>query len=228
MLTKEIVESLTLLNVLSEIPTRELTIEESEKLASLQREVREASSDIVPQLVAPVLSEMQFRLQEDVNSKNYFEFYFLELYKDGLKPPAMAKLTTQEGLNQAIIHLYGAITTVSGFIEYLEPQLKYLQSALDRIHKLSKCVIQTKTEWRGQALIEMYIPEELMRIHSRLAELVHTLKLRKEVLDNSLTIVSRLITLRMQTPTQEITRFDAETLGRNQANRSLIRPTNRV
>lgn len=205
MLDKEIVAVITRMNMIADVPKNERTEQEDALYHADQVFVREHAVSIVQAIIQPTLEETNFRLSDDVGPK-MFDYYWAELGTAKLKPPVIHKYITQEGINDAIIHIYGAITTLSGFLEYLEPQYKYAQSAMDRINKLSKCVLTTKTDWKTSALCELMLPEELVANISKLGEIVHACRLRKELLDDTQAIISRVITLRMQTPTTEMSR----------------------
>lgn len=191
-------------NFLSDIPERKRTDAENNEYEEVLADLRE-NYKVYFDVLTKYLFE-SIMVDFDSTSETPTLHYQNELARKENKPPALVYPVTTDQIERAIPQIHTAQITVFGFLEELEPQYKKWLVYIDRAERLFGAITNFKEKWRNDGLFEILVPHDVYKRVQDMGELVATLKYRKEILDKSFEIVSRVITLRTGTPVEPISK----------------------
>lgn len=114
--------------------------------------------------------------------------------------PNLGRVTTTESINQALDILFSIQATVQGALEELEPTLTQYNEIINIGKNLTKLVSLSTSEWEGEALFQLFVPDKVSDQYLRLKYVVDIYKRKEKAIEELFKILSRIITVRLENP----------------------------
>jgi hypothetical protein len=188
---------------ISEIPDKSRTIIQREKLKA----ARELLSENYEYLFDTLSHDWYVSMKNTLDDESYqlSEFESI-LGADETQSPRITSAMEVSHIEEAIIQIYGAQTTISGILEVLLPKYDKWTNHRKRAEMVMKALIQSSSEWKSEAVYSVYEPIEVTTLFANFTECVSAYKQRMKTLENSYATLSRLLSLKMGTPAEPLFR----------------------
>lgn len=155
-----------------------------------------------------LFGEMQ--LDFDEQAPGQFTWLANLLHDEKLKSPKFPDVFTPDVVQELIVTIYGAQTTIASTLEEIEPAYRKWLDYESRVKLLYKAACGLDKEWQTDALFQTAYSEDIFRLVRRLGEFVATFKLRLEQLTRAYEALSRIITVMEMNPTEALVRKQPE------------------
>lgn len=114
---------------------------------------------------------------------------------DDYRPPIIDSELTGDLLSELMIDLYQKANAISTMLEQTEPKFKGALKLYDRAEKQTAGILALQEQWKTEAIFNLTVPIEVTSSLSLAERVVGQLKHRKEAIERSYEIVSRLVTI---------------------------------
>lgn len=190
-------------------------ISEKSRTPTQQRQYDEARDFVMDNFDrgAMMMSDNLFgemRLQFDTDAPGNFSWLAEQLNDDKLRPPKFPEVFSPPIVNELIVKIYGAQTTIAATLEEIEPAHRKWLDFENRIKLLYKAACGLDKEWQTDALFQTAYPEAMYQMVRRLGEYVGAFKLRLDQLMRAYDALSRIITVMEMNPTEMMVRKEPE------------------
>jgi hypothetical protein len=155
-----------------------------------------------------LFSEMQIQLDEEAPGK--FSWLHELIADDNLTSPKFPSVFTPIVVQELIVKIYGAQTTIASTLEEIEPAYRKWLDYENRVKLIYKAACGLDKEWQTDALFMTAYPEDIFVLIRRLGEFVGQFKLRLEQLTRAYEALSRIITVMEMNPTSMMTRKEEQ------------------
>ena len=155
-----------------------------------------------------LFGEMQLDFDEDAPG----QFHWLAelMHDDTLRPPKFPSVFTPLVVQELIVKIYSAQTTVASTLEEIDPAYRKWLDYENRIKLIYKASCGLDKEWQTEALFQTGYPERMYQLVRRLGEYVLAFKIRLDQLTRAYEAISRIITVMEMNPTEMLTRTGVE------------------
>lgn len=214
-LNPEVRAKIVRFHYLIELPAKRITEAQTKELEETRVYLMENFQAVVEVCSGMEIGDFLFAF-EDLDTKvgnqvSYFGVMADEIKK--IKIPKMPKQVSPTTITPVIQELYEAQATTYGMLEQLEPALDKWIKYEKRMQLLVKAVTGFTTEWRTEAVGVVVVPAVVQRKVLALAEVVGSLKLKRDALNKAYDMISRLVTLHIEAPAGEMSRSDTSGFG---------------
>lgn len=151
-----------------------------------------------------LFAEMQ--LDFDETAPGQFHWLAQLVNDEKLKSPRFPEVFTPAVVQELIVKIYGAMTTVASTLEEIEPAHRKWLDYESRVKLLYKAACGLDKEWQTDALFQTGYSEDIFRMIRRLGEYVTVFKLRLEQLQRAYDAISRIITVMEMNPAEMLVR----------------------
>jgi hypothetical protein len=201
---REFTRNIRVMQFLGDINDKAKTPAQLRQFDEAREYVRENFDEGVRIMSDSLFAEM--RLDFDEMEPGQFSWLASLLHDDSLRAPKFPSVFTPAVVQELIVKIYGAQTTIASTLEEIEPAYRKWLDFEMRIKLLYKAACGLDKEWQTDALFQTSYPEDMFRMVRRLAEYVNTFKLRLEQLNRAYEALSRIITVMEMNPTEMMVR----------------------
>lgn len=141
-------------------------------------------------------AEINLRIEGGVD----YSKIMVSLGHPATQSPKLPAIITDGEFYRLNAHLYGAITTVSGFLESLKPELDLLTDYEKRFKGIYALITQLEKDWQIDVHYQAMQDDKFYRYTRGVRAAVATCELRLTQLNKAQEIISRLQTLHISIP----------------------------
>lgn len=196
MLKQEMEQALRTVAHLSQTSVRTRTPEQIELLEQAKTFIFDNGKQFFDEETKDLYGEIGLRLE---GAPDYTRVT-LGLSNPATQAPRLPMTITDGDFYKLNAQLYGAITTVSGFLETLKPELELLQSYEKRLKGLYALIVQLEKDWQIDVHYQAMQDDKFYRYTMGVRSAVATCELRLAQLQKAQEIISRLQTLHTSIP----------------------------
>lgn len=132
---------------------------------------------------------------------------YLEMLDDpATKPPKIPSNAHLTNLEEVSERLYEAQTTIAGVLEEIMPRYRKWESYRKQAENVMKALVQSNNEWKSKAVYQVFEPVEVTKIFADFAECIMAYELRLKSLEEAYKTMSRLVSIKLGTPANTLTR----------------------
>lgn len=206
---QEYTRNVRLMHFLGEKAEKSRTQHEQRQYDEARGYVRDGFESAIHIMSANLFGEIQLDFDEDAPGQ--FGWLANLMRDESLRCPVFPAVFTPAVVQELIVKIYGAQTTVASTLEEIEPAYRKWLEFEARIKHIHKAACGLDKEWQTEALFQMGYTEDIFRMVRRLGEYVHALKIRLDQLVRGYEALSRIITVMEMNPTEMMTRKSSET-----------------
>lgn len=188
---------------IAEIPDKLRTSKQRDNLKAARELISENYEYLFDTLTQDWYTSMKKTLADESYQLSEFESI---LEADETQAPRITSAMEVSHIEEAIIQIYGAQTTISGILEVLLPKYDKWTNHRKRAEMVMKALIQSSNEWKSEAIYSVYEPIEVTTMFADFTECVSAYKQRLKTLEASYATLSRLLSLKMGTPAEPLFR----------------------
>jgi hypothetical protein len=132
---------------------------------------------------------------------------YMEMLDDpATKPPDIKQNAHLTNLEDVSERLYKAQTTISGVLEEIMPRYRKWENYRKQAENVMKALLQSNNEWKSKAVYQVFEPVEVTKIFADFSECVMAYELRLKSLEEAYKTMSRLVSIKLGTPSNPLTR----------------------
>lgn len=181
------------------------TSDETEEMLSIHDELTDAYKEVLETTCRAELEDIEQTFEEYDHWREGGRILFFQALDEVLRGtlvPTLEAVNTVE-IDRVLRELYAAHVTVAGRLEELEPALDRWLKHERKINDVVKAVCGLDKEWQADALVRLVVPGKVYNKIRALETYTAQFKNRQAALDKAYEIVSRLVTLHIDTPAGE-------------------------
>ena len=118
--------------------------------------------------------------------------------------PVVPTEITPSNVTPVISSIYTNLVTLYGCKEQVEPAVSAMKSLRDRVKNISSLLLDLGNAYKDEAVATMLLPDNIDRIIIGHEEVLQMVKLRIEAHNSCQALISRLITIHLESPTGAI------------------------
>ena len=205
---KEFTRNIRVMHFLGEINDKVKTPTQMRQYEDARDYVRENFERGSRVMAENLFSEMQMDFDEDAPGQYHWLAQIMN--DDNLRSPKFPAIFTPAVVQELIVKIYGAQTTIASTLEEIEPAHRKWMDYENRIKLLYKAACGLDKEWQTDALFQTGYPEEIYQLVRRLGEYVYAFKIRLDQLNRAYEAVSRIVTVMEMNPTEMMVRKEVD------------------